>query len=54
MKCDMARRRTDSVVAPDHLSVVKPLRHEDLDRRVTQHVSTLPFPPHLVFHKVHM
>ena len=33
----MARRRADSVVAPDHLSVAKPLRPEDLDRRVTQH-----------------
>ena len=33
----MARRRTDSVVAPDHLSVAKPLRPEDLDRCVTQH-----------------
>ena len=37
MKHDMARRRTDSVVAPDHLSVAKPLRPEDLDRRVTLH-----------------
>ena len=37
MKHDMARRRTDSVVAPDHLSVAKPLRPEDLDRSVTQH-----------------
>ena len=37
MKCDMARRRTDLVVAPDHLSVVKPLRPEDLDRHVTRH-----------------
>ena len=44
MKCDMARRRTDSIVAPDHLSVAKPLRPEDLDRRVTQHgiYPTLP------------
>ena len=33
----MARRRTDAVVAPDHLSVAKPLRPEDLDRHVTQH-----------------
>ena len=33
----MARRRTDSVVAPDYLSVAKPLRPEDLDRHVTQH-----------------
>ena len=37
MKHDMARRRTDSVLAPDHLSVAKPLRPEDLDRCVTQH-----------------
>ena len=37
MKHDMAKRRTDSVVAPDHLIVAKPLRPEDLDRHVTQH-----------------
>ena len=37
MKCDIARRRTDSVLAPDHSSVAKPLRPEDLDRHVTQH-----------------
>ena len=37
MKHDMARRRTDSVLAPDHLSVAKPLRPEDLDRCVTRH-----------------
>ena len=37
MKCDMSRRRTDAVVAPDHLSVAKPLRPEDLDRQVTHH-----------------
>ena len=37
MKHDMARRRIDSVLASDHLSVAKPLRPEDLDRRVTQH-----------------
>ena len=30
-------RRTDSVVAPDHLSVAKPLRPDILDRHVTQH-----------------
>ena len=36
MKCDMSRR-TDAIVASDHLSVAKPLRPEDLDRRVTQH-----------------
>ena len=37
MKHDIARRRTDSVLAPDHLSVAKPLRPGDLDRCVTQH-----------------
>ena len=37
MKHDIARRRTDSVLAPDHLSVAKPLRPEDLDRHVTRH-----------------
>ena len=37
MKCDMSRRRTDAVVVPDHLSVAKPLRPEDLDRQVTHH-----------------
>ena len=37
MKHEMARRRTHSVVAPDHLSVAKPLRPEDLDRHVTRH-----------------
>ena len=37
MKCDMSRRRTDAIVASDHLSVAKPLRPEDLDRRVTHH-----------------
>ena len=47
MKCDIARRRTDSIVAPDHLSVAKPLRPEDLDRCVTQHVinPSLPASP---------
>ena len=33
----MSRRRTDSIVAPDHLSVAKPLRPEDLDKQVTHH-----------------
>ena len=33
----MSRKRTDAIVAPDHLSVAKPLRPEDLDRRVTCH-----------------
>ena len=33
----MSRRRTDAVVVPDHLSLAKPLRLEDLDRLVTCH-----------------
>ena len=37
MKCDMSRRRTDAIVASDHLSVAKPLRPEDLDRCMTCH-----------------
>ena len=37
MKHDMSRRRTDAVVASDHLSVAKPLRPEDLDRQVACH-----------------
>ena len=34
---DIVRQRTDPVLAPDHLSVARPLRPEDLDRHVTQH-----------------
>ena len=47
MKHDMARRRTDSVAAPDHLSVAKPLRPEDLDRHLTGHgiYASLPASP---------
>ena len=43
----MSRRRTDAVVASDHLSVVKPLRPEDLDRRVTHYgiYPSLPVSP---------
>ena len=37
MKCDIVRQRTDPVLAPDHLSVAKPLRPKDLDRCVTWH-----------------
>ena len=33
----MSRRRTDAIGAPKHLSVAKPIRPEDLDRRVTHH-----------------
>ena len=37
MKHDIARQRADPVLAPDQLSVARPLRPEDLDRCVTQH-----------------
>ena len=37
MKHDIARQRTDSVLAPNHLSVARPLRPEDLDRHMTWH-----------------
>ena len=33
MKCDKSRKRMDS----DHLGVARPIRPEDLDRRVTRH-----------------
>ena len=33
----MSRRRTDVGVASDHLRVARPIRLEDLDRRVTRH-----------------
>ena len=35
MKRDIARQRTDPVLAPNHLSVARPLRLKDLDRHVT-------------------
>ena len=44
MKHDMSRRRTDAIVAPDHLRVARPIRPEDLDRRVT-HQGIYPSPP---------
>ena len=40
----MSRRRTDAVMASDHLSVAKPLRPEDLDRQVTCHGIYLSLP----------
>ena len=49
MKRDMARRRTDSVVVPDHECSKAP-KPEDLDRRVTQHgiYPSLPALPGLI------
>ena len=40
----MSRQRTDAGVAPDHLRVARPLRPEDLDRRVTHHGIYLSLP----------
>ena len=37
MKHDIARQRTDLVLAPNQLSVARPLRPKDLDRHVTWH-----------------
>ena len=37
MKCDIVRWRTDPVLAPNQLSVARPLRPKDLDRHVTWH-----------------
>ena len=37
MKCNTVRQKVDPVLAPDHFSVARPLRPEDLDRHVTQH-----------------
>ena len=37
MKHDIARQRTYPVLAPNHLSVARPLRPKDVDRHVTQH-----------------
>ena len=36
MRCHIARHRVDPVLAPDQFSVARPLRPEDLDRRVTR------------------
>ena len=46
MRCHIARRRVDPVLAPDQFSVARPLRPEDLDRRVTRQgvYPSLPVP----------
>ena len=36
MRCHIARHRVDPVLAPDQFSVARPLRPEDLDKRVTR------------------
>ena len=40
----MSRRRTDAIGTPKHLSVAKPIRPGDLDRRVTHHGIYLSLP----------
>ena len=37
MKHDITRQRADPVLDPNHLSVARPLRTEDLDRYLTWH-----------------
>ena len=37
MRCNNVRQRIDPVLASDQFSVARPLRPEDLDRRVTQY-----------------
>ena len=44
MKCNFTRQRVDPVLAPDHFSVARLLRPEDLDRCVTQHGIYPPLP----------
>ena len=46
MRCNRVRRRVDPVLAPDQFSVARPLRPEDLDRRVTRYgiYPSLPAP----------
>ena len=44
MRCHIARRRVDLVLALDQFSVARPLRPEDLDRRVTRQGVYLSLP----------
>ena len=46
MRHNKVRHRVDPVLAPDQFIVARPLRPEDLDRRVTRHgiYSSLPAP----------
>ena len=54
MRRNMVRQRVDPVLAPDQFSVARPLRPEDLDRRVTQHGIYPSLPAQMVFHGVNM
>ena len=54
----MSKRRTDAIGAPEHLSVAKPIRPEDLDRQVTHHgiypsLPALLFPQGLEYKNLH-
>ena len=46
MRHNIVRQRVDPVLAPDQFSIARPLRPEDLDRRVTRYgiYSSLPAP----------
>ena len=46
MRHNTVRQRVDPVLAPDQFSVARPLRPEDLDRRVTRYgiYPSLPAP----------
>ena len=44
MRCNMVRQRVDPVLAPDQFSVARPLRPEDLDKRVTRYGIYPSFP----------
>ena len=44
MRCGTNRQMLDPVLAPDQFGVAKPLRPEDLDRRVTRHGIYPAFP----------
>ena len=45
----MVRRKGDPVLAPDQFSVARPLRPEDLDRRVTRYSIYPSLPASKVF-----
>ena len=44
MRHNTVRQRVDPVLAPDQFSVARPLRPEDLDRRVTRYGIYPPLP----------
>ena len=54
MRHHIARCKVDPVLAPDQFSVARPLRPEDLDRRVTRQGVILQYLPRMVFPGVNM